>query len=142
MIRCQILQTNLMRIVWQTVRRIANEILGVKGLKVLKLIFYVNDQQVSWTQIKRWLICEWMQSNIRFLFYQEKGVIMCCSLELISDYNDSNLVWFDFPLFWICYHNSCQRKYKSSWLNSLITLNCNKLYMVLQYTILSQSNWS
>ena len=29
-----------MRIVWQTVRRIANEILGVKGLKVLKLIFY------------------------------------------------------------------------------------------------------
>ena len=51
--RCQILQTNIMRIVWQTVRRIANEILGVKGLKVLKLIFYVNDQQVSWTQIKR-----------------------------------------------------------------------------------------
>ena len=31
MTRCQILQTNIMRIVWQTVRRIANEILGVKG---------------------------------------------------------------------------------------------------------------
>ena len=29
--RCQILQTNIIRIVWQTVRRIANEILGVKG---------------------------------------------------------------------------------------------------------------
>ena len=31
-IRCQILQTYTMRIVWQTVRRIINEILGVKGL--------------------------------------------------------------------------------------------------------------
>ena len=32
MIQCQILQTYTMRIVWQTVRRIINEILGVKGL--------------------------------------------------------------------------------------------------------------
>ena len=32
MIRCQILQTYTMRFVWQTVRRIINEILGVKGL--------------------------------------------------------------------------------------------------------------
>ena len=32
MIRYQILQTNITRIVWQTVRRIAYEILGVKGL--------------------------------------------------------------------------------------------------------------
>ena len=31
----QILQSKVMRIVWQTVRRIANEILGVKGLKEL-----------------------------------------------------------------------------------------------------------
>ena len=36
--RCQILQTNIMRIVWQTVRRIANEILGVKG-QLTTLIF-------------------------------------------------------------------------------------------------------
>ena len=27
-----ILQTNIMRIIWQTVRRITNEIMGVKGL--------------------------------------------------------------------------------------------------------------
>ena len=33
LIQHQILQTNMMRIVWQTVRRITNEILGVKGLK-------------------------------------------------------------------------------------------------------------
>ena len=40
MTRCQILQTNIMRIVWQTVRRIANEILVVKGqLTIFSLIF-------------------------------------------------------------------------------------------------------
>ena len=39
MTRCQILQTNIMRIVWQTVGRIANEILGVKGqLTIFSLI--------------------------------------------------------------------------------------------------------
>ena len=31
-IQYQILQTNITRTVWQTVRRITNEILGVKGL--------------------------------------------------------------------------------------------------------------
>ena len=33
MIQCQILQTNITRTTWQTVRRITNEILGVKGLR-------------------------------------------------------------------------------------------------------------
>ena len=32
LIQYQILQTNIMRIIWQTVRRITNEILGVEGL--------------------------------------------------------------------------------------------------------------
>ena len=32
LIQHQILQTNIMRTVWQIVRRITNEILGVKGL--------------------------------------------------------------------------------------------------------------
>ena len=31
--RYQIIQTNMMRIIWQTVRRITIKILGVKGLK-------------------------------------------------------------------------------------------------------------
>ena len=35
LIQYQILQTNVMRTVWQTVRRITNEILGVKGLSNL-----------------------------------------------------------------------------------------------------------
>ena len=30
----QILQTNIVRIMWQTVRRITNEILGVEGLNI------------------------------------------------------------------------------------------------------------
>ena len=30
----KILQTNIIRIIWETVRRISNEILGVKGLKL------------------------------------------------------------------------------------------------------------
>ena len=33
LIQYQILQTNITRTVWQTVRRITNEILGVKGLR-------------------------------------------------------------------------------------------------------------
>ena len=33
MIQCQILQIDIIRILWQIVRRITNEILGVKGLK-------------------------------------------------------------------------------------------------------------
>ena len=33
LIQNQILQTNIIRTVWQTVRRITNEILGVKGLR-------------------------------------------------------------------------------------------------------------
>ena len=37
-IQCQILQTNIKRTIWQTVRRITNEILGVKGLKWLTMI--------------------------------------------------------------------------------------------------------
>ena len=38
LIQYQILQTNITRTVWQTVRRITNEILGVKGLQDMILI--------------------------------------------------------------------------------------------------------
>ena len=41
LIRYQILLTNIVRIVWQTERRITNEILGFKGLKG------TNDRVVS-----------------------------------------------------------------------------------------------
>ena len=37
LIQYQILQTNITRTVWQTIRRIANEILGVQGLNSLVL---------------------------------------------------------------------------------------------------------
>ena len=35
LIQCQILQTNITRTIWQTVRRITNEILRVKGLTTI-----------------------------------------------------------------------------------------------------------
>ena len=38
LIQYQILQTNITRTVWQTVRRITNEILGVEGLQDMILI--------------------------------------------------------------------------------------------------------
>ena len=36
LIQYQILQTNITRIMWQTVRRITNEILGIKRLNTVK----------------------------------------------------------------------------------------------------------
>ena len=35
----QILQTNIIRIVWQIVRRISDEILGVKGLSTRRIVY-------------------------------------------------------------------------------------------------------
>ena len=40
LIQYQILQTNNTRTVWQTVKRITNEILGVKGLTILFQEFF------------------------------------------------------------------------------------------------------
>ena len=40
LIQYQILQTNNTRTVWQTVKRITNEILGVKGLTILLEEFF------------------------------------------------------------------------------------------------------
>ena len=39
----QILQTNIIGIVWQTVKRITNEILGVKGVKHMILTLFWKD---------------------------------------------------------------------------------------------------
>ena len=41
-IQYKILQTNIVRIIWQTVRRITNETVGVKGSK-WGLSLYCND---------------------------------------------------------------------------------------------------
>ena len=46
MIRLQILQTNILRIVWQIVRRITNEILGVRGLSVFTFTFQIYQPTV------------------------------------------------------------------------------------------------
>ena len=39
-IQYQILQTNIMRIIWQTVKRITNEILGVSELEWLRKNYF------------------------------------------------------------------------------------------------------
>ena len=39
LIQYEILQTNITRTVWQTVRKITNEILGVKGLNVSEVSY-------------------------------------------------------------------------------------------------------
>ena len=41
LIQYQILRTSIIRIVWQTVRRITNEILGVKKLGALAMVNYI-----------------------------------------------------------------------------------------------------
>ena len=46
LIQYQILQTNITRTVWQTVRRITNEILGVKGLKLTTSIDNMKGMNV------------------------------------------------------------------------------------------------
>ena len=47
LIQYQILQTNITRTVWQIVRRITNEILGIKGLK-----YYFRPESVAHLQKK------------------------------------------------------------------------------------------
>ena len=47
MIQYQILETNIKRTIWQTVRRIANEILGVKGFTDRSgFIFFPIEQKI------------------------------------------------------------------------------------------------
>ena len=51
MIQYQILQINNTRTVWQTVRRITSEILGVKGLHAPRIISNFCDNALSPDQV-------------------------------------------------------------------------------------------
>ena len=56
MIQYQILKTNIARTVWQTVRRITNEILGVKGLTitatcVVVCMFVNHPPYIEWDNV-------------------------------------------------------------------------------------------
>ena len=51
-IQYQILQTDIIKTVWQTVGRVSKEILGVKGLKPIQ---FLNLQKVHVTFSLRWL---------------------------------------------------------------------------------------
>ena len=47
MIQYQILQTNITRAVWQTVRRITDEILGVKGLALAGWVTWLDYRLIK-----------------------------------------------------------------------------------------------
>ena len=65
LIQYQILQTNIPRTVLQTVRRITNEILGVKGLKTFsEATFPKQKRKKSWGH--------W--SNCEFIFYTPRHI--------------------------------------------------------------------
>ena len=51
-IQYQILKTDIIKTVWQTVGRVSKEILGVKGLKPIQ---FLNLQKVHVTFSLRWL---------------------------------------------------------------------------------------
>ena len=85
MIQYQILQTNITRTVWQTVRRITYEILGVKGLKLQSTCEdHIFACFSSAGQIK--IIS--LQVMIKFLYKKEEPhrisfapfVWLCCSV--------------------------------------------------------------
>ena len=61
MIQFQILQTNFMWIVWETVRRITNEILGVKGLKV----DFQDTQTASYVVKTKALVFFWVLRRVK-----------------------------------------------------------------------------
>ena len=52
LIQYQILQTNMMRIIWQTVKRINNEILGVKGFRQQLAVTVLQNSKVFFTPLK------------------------------------------------------------------------------------------
>ena len=84
LIQYQILQTSITRTLWQTVKRITNEILGVKGLKLILIcwiVIYRLDGIISpfnnWTQSGilitesplKWKECKYLESRL-FLDYR------------------------------------------------------------------------
>ena len=66
LIQYQILQTDIISILWQTVRRIANEILGVKGLNAFVFFFLCPGNNLRIIKKKRFLlegICSYFASR-------------------------------------------------------------------------------
>ncbi|RMX50549.1 hypothetical protein pdam_00008766, partial [Pocillopora damicornis] len=71
LIQFQILQTNITEIVWQTIRRITNEILGVKGQN-FSLQYQYNIKQTSYENKEKYQLGDYkiiqyqiLQTNIQ-----------------------------------------------------------------------------
>ena len=84
MILYQFLQTNITRAVWQTVRRIANEILGVKGL----IIIAYSQVAIIWNGF-------WIMAAIITL------------VELLSALLSALLLFFLSVSFVVCFIRGC-----------------------------------
>ena len=78
MIQYQILQTNITRTVWQTVRRITNEILGVKGWKywssVISLLFFLSLKVMTRVDLEE-ITCRQVQREPTTLIPEIKMVL-------------------------------------------------------------------
>ena len=70
LIQYQILWANIIRIVWQTVRRITNEILGLKGITCNKWLFFsLPCRSVLWSGT--WLLQKEVDNMTEILYYHK-----------------------------------------------------------------------
>ena len=83
MIQYQIFQTNITRTVWQTVRRIATEILGVQEIKVFSLLLIGCCLLCFWFLRYSITKCSTMKEKmeIKEKKHHEKGILhLCCQV--------------------------------------------------------------
>ena len=99
LIQYQILQTNITRTIWQTVRRITNEILGVKGLKEnirsSWCEFTVKSSKLPQDQLQLVLVLNLIgwESWLSVLNQSQQREIEICSMKLESGTFWLNSFW-------------------------------------------------
>ena len=86
MIQCQILQTNITRTIWQTVRRITNEILGVKRSKIR---YWKQDK----VQVRRFFLSLGIYQYISPFFDDVVGWVLHLSspIRRVFNFQESNI---------------------------------------------------
>ena len=82
MIQYQILQTNITRTIWQTVRRITNEILGVKGL--MQVHSKIKQAATRSAAIGFSFKSDWLRLRLSVLNQSQQREIEICSMKLES----------------------------------------------------------
>ena len=82
LIQYQILQTNITRTIWQTVRRITNEILGVKGL--MRVHSKIKQAATRSAAIGFSFKSDWLRLRLSVLNQSQQREIEICSMKLES----------------------------------------------------------